>query len=93
MFGFGMGVLASQLNSAALRDIPPESAAANGIHQSLGTPLEAWVHTAVTILNGTHEVQRWQLDVASLRGPHGSGRPLWFLYPKQQNARKNHSRE
>ena len=96
MFGFGMGVLASQLNSAALRDIPPESTAtANGIHQSLRYAIGGMgAATAITILNGTHEVQRYSLMWLLLGVLMVLVAPLmWFLYPKQQNGEENHSRE
>tara|TARA_Y100001936_G_scaffold73756_2_gene72611 strand:- start:2645 stop:4105 length:1461 start_codon:yes stop_codon:yes gene_type:complete len=96
MFGFGMGVLASQLNSAALRDIPPESTAtANGIHQSLRYAVGGMgAATAITILNGTHEVQRYSLMWLLLGVLMVLVAPLmWFLYPKQQNGEENHSRE
>lgn len=63
LFGFGMGVLASLLNAAALRDIPSESiATANGVHQALryavggmGTAL------GLAILNQQHDVWRYDL--------------------------------
>mgnify|MGYP001160763280 FL=1 len=93
MFGFGMGVLASQLNSAALRDIPPESTAtANGIHQSLRYAVGGMgAATAITILNGTHEVQRYSLMWLLLGVLMVLVAPLmWFLYPKQQNGEENH---
>jgi EmrB/QacA subfamily drug resistance transporter len=62
LFGLGMGVLASLLNAAALRDIESRAiATANGVHQSLryavggmGTAL------ALAVLNGTHEVWRYK---------------------------------
>jgi len=61
LFGLGMGPLASLLNAAALRDIPVGSiSTANGVHQALryavggmGTAL------ALAVLNGTHEVARY----------------------------------
>ena len=63
LFGLGMGVLASLLNAASLRDIEPRSiATANGVHQALryavggmGTAL------ALAVLNGSHDV--WRYDV------------------------------
>ena len=63
LFGLGMGILASLLNAASLRDIASRSiATANGVHQALrysvggmGTAL------ALAVLNGTHEV--WRYDV------------------------------
>ena len=92
MFGFGMGVLASQLNSAALRDIPPESTAtANGIHQSLRYAVGGMgAATAITVLNGTHEVQRYSVMWLLLGILMFLVAPLmWFLYPKEPNAVRN----
>ena len=92
MFGFGMGVLASQLNSAALRDIPPESTAtANGIHQSLRYAVGGMgAATAVTVLNGTHEVQRYSVMWLLLGILMFLVAPLmWFLYPKEPSAVRN----
>ena len=92
MFGFGMGVLASQLNSAALRDIPPESTAtANGIHQSLRYAVGGMgAATAITVLNGTHEVQRYSVRGLLLGILMFLVAPLmWFLYPKEPNAVRN----
>jgi MFS family permease len=61
LFGLGMGILASLLNAAALRDIPTNAiATANGVHQALryavggmGTAL------ALAILDGSHDVWRY----------------------------------
>jgi EmrB/QacA subfamily drug resistance transporter len=95
MFGFGMGVLASQLNSAALRDIPPESTAtANGIHQSLRYAVGGMgAATAITVLNGTHEVQRYSVMWLLLGILMFLVAPLmWFLYPKEPNAVRNQRR-
>ncbi len=92
MFGFGMGVLASQLNSAALRDIPPKSTAtANGIHQSLRYAVGGMgAATAITVLNGTHEVQRYSVMWLLLGILMFLVAPLmWFLYPKEPNAVRN----
>ena len=92
MFGFGMGVLASQLNSAALRDIPPESTAtANGIHQSLRYAVGGMgAATAITVLNGTHEVQRYSVMWLLLGILMFLVAPLmWFLYPKESSAVRN----
>ena len=86
MFGFGMGVLASQLNSAALRDIPPESTAtANGIHQSLRYAVGGMgAATAITVLNGTHEVQRYSVMWLLLGILMFLVAPLmWFLYSQR----------
>ncbi len=63
LFGFGMGILASLLNAAALRDIETNAiATANGVHQALryavggmGTAL------ALAVLNGSHDI--WRYDV------------------------------
>jgi len=94
LFGFGMGVLASQLNSAALRDIPANSTAtANGVHQSLRYAIGGiGAATAITVLDGTHEVYRYgimwfllgilMLLVAPL---------MWFLYPQRPSATHGHS--
>ena len=95
MFGLGMGVLASQLNSAALRDIPVDSTAtANGIHQSLRYAVGGMgAATAVTVLNGTHEVQRYSLMWLLLGLLMFLVAPLmWFLYPKESNAGQNQRR-
>ena len=96
MFGFGMGVLASQLNSAALRDIPPESTAtANGIHQSLRYAVGGMgAATAITVLNGTHEVQRYSVMWLLLGILMFLVAPLmWFLYPKEPNTVRNQRRQ
>lgn len=63
LFGLGMGILASLLNAAALRDIDGASiATANGVHQALryavggmGTAL------ALAVLNGSHDVWRYNV--------------------------------
>lgn len=89
MFGFGMGILASQLNSAALRDIPPESTAtANGIHQSLRYAVGGMgVAVAITILNGQHEITRYDLMWLLLGLLMLLVAPLmWFLYPRNHSA-------
>ncbi len=89
MFGFGMGILASQLNSAALRDIPPESTAtANGIHQSLRYAVGGMgVAVAITILNGQHEIARYDLMWLLLGLLMLLVAPLmWFLYPRNHSA-------
>ena len=89
MFGFGMGILASQLNSAALRDIPPESTAtANGIHQSLRYAVGGMgVAVAITILNGQHDIARYDLMWLLLGVSMLIVAPLmWFLYPRKQSA-------
>lgn len=89
LFGLGMGILASLLNAAALRDIPTNAiATANGVHQALryavggmGTAL------ALAILNGSHEVWRYDtmwliLGVAQLLVV-----PLMLLgYPSRANT-------
>lgn len=62
-FGLGMGVLASLLNSAALRDIPPRSiATANGIHQALRYAVGGMgTAVALAVLAGTHDVARYKV--------------------------------
>ena len=85
MFGFGMGILASQLNSAALRDIPPEATAtANGIHQSLRYAIGGMgAATAITILNGSHSVARYDVMWCLLGVLMLLVAPLMlFAYPK-----------
>ncbi len=87
LFGLGMGILASQLNSAALRDIPAGSiATANGIHQSLRYAIGGMgVAVAIMILNGTHEVARYDLMWLLLGILQFLVAPLmWFLYPREQ---------
>lgn len=87
MFGFGMGILASQLNSAALRDIPTESTAtANGIHQSLRYAIGGMgVAAAITILNGSHEVARYDFMWLLLGCLMFLVAPLmWFCYPRDE---------
>jgi len=89
MFGFGMGILASQLNSAALRDIAPESTAtANGIHQSLRYAVGGMgVAVAITILNGQHDIARYDLMWLLLGILMLLVAPLmWFLYPRNHSA-------
>lgn len=84
MFGLGMGVLASLLNAAALRDIDAGAiATANGVHQALryaiggmGTAL------ALAILNGTHEIARYDAIWLMLGIAQISVVPLMlFVYP------------
>jgi MFS family permease len=85
LFGLGMGVLASQLNSAALLAIPAKSiATANGIHQSLRYAVGAMgAATAIAILNGTHDVWRYDLMWLLLAGMQMAVIPLMlFAYPK-----------
>ena len=87
MLGFGMGILASQLNSAALRDIPTESTAtANGIHQSLRYAIGGMgVAAAITILNGSHEVARYDFMWLLLGCLMFLVAPLmWFCYPRDE---------
>lgn len=57
LFGLGMGVLASQLNAAALRDIATESiATANGVHQALRYAVGGMgTAVALAILNGDYQ--------------------------------------
>ena len=91
MFGFGMGILASQLNSAALRDIPPESTAtANGIHQSLRYAVGGMgVAAAITILNGSHDVAKYDLMWLLLGCLMFLVAPLmWLLYPRYELPRR-----
>ena len=92
MFGFGMGILASQLNSAALRDIPPEATAtANGIHQSLRYAIGGMgAATAITILNGTHSVARYDVMWCMLGVLMFLVAPLMlFAYPKHAASNDN----
>ena len=61
LFGLGMGILASLLNAAALRDIDTSSiATANGVHQALRYAVGG-MGTAVglAVLNGQHDVWRY----------------------------------
>jgi EmrB/QacA subfamily drug resistance transporter len=91
LFGLGMGILASQLNSAALRDIPAGSiATANGIHQSLRYAVGGMgVAVAITVLNGTHTVARYDLMWLVLGVLQLLVAPLmWFLYPREQLPRQ-----
>lgn len=87
LFGLGMGILASQLNSAALRDIPAQSiATANGIHQSLRYAVGGMgVAIAITVLDGTHTIGRYDLMWLVLGLLMLLVAPLmWFLYPREQ---------
>jgi EmrB/QacA subfamily drug resistance transporter len=61
LFGLGMGILASLLNAAALRDIPPNAiATANGVHQSLRYAVGGMgTAVALAVLNGAHDVWRY----------------------------------
>ena len=84
-FGLGMGVLASQLNSAALRDIAPQSlATANGVHQSLRYAVGgAGVAIAIAVINDTHEVWRYDAMWLGLGISQFLVVPLFFLtYPR-----------
>ena len=88
-----MGVLASQLNSAALRDIPTDSpATANGIHQSLRYAIGGiGAATAITVLDGTHEVYRYSIMWFLLGILMLLVAPLmWFLYPQRPSAAHGH---
>ena len=84
LFGFGMGILASMLNAAALRDIDGAAiATANGVHQALryafggmGTAL------ALAVLNGQHDVWRYDTMWVILGGAQLVVVPLMvFAYP------------
>ncbi len=61
LFGLGMGILASLLNAAALRDIEPKSiATANGVHQSLRYAVGGMgVAIGLAVLNGRHDIWRY----------------------------------
>lgn len=88
LFGLGMGILASQLNSAALRDIPAESiATANGVHQSLRYAIGGTgVAVALAVLGGTHEVWRYDVLWMLLAGLQFLVVPImWFGYPARQD--------
>ncbi len=63
LFGLGMGILASLLNAAALRDIEPRAiATANGVHQALRYAFGGMgAALALAVLNGQHDV--WRYDV------------------------------
>lgn len=63
LFGLGMGILASLLNSAALRDIESKSiATANGVHQALRYAVGGMgTAVALAVLNGRHDVWRYDL--------------------------------
>ncbi|MCP4222949.1 MAG: hypothetical protein GY773_06375 [Actinomycetia bacterium] len=58
-----MGILASLLNAAALRDIEPRAiATANGVHQALRYAFGGMgAALALAVLNGQHDV--WRYDV------------------------------
>lgn len=60
-FGVGMGVLASLLNAAALRDIESRAiATANGVHQALRYAVGGiGVALALAVLGGRHDVWRY----------------------------------
>ena len=92
LFGLGMGVLASQLNSAALRDIETDSiATANGIHQSLRYAAGGiGVAAAISVLNGTHEIARYNGLWLFLGVLMFLVAPLiCFLYPAQKPQRRD----
>lgn len=89
LFGLGMGVQASLLNAAALRDIPAASiATANGIHQALryamggiGTAL------ALAVLAGAYEVARFDVMWLILGILQAAVIPLmWFAYPRREEV-------
>jgi len=85
MFGIGMGILASHLNSAALRDVPPESmATANGVHQALRYAVGGLgVAVSIAVLGGTNEVDRYTTLWMLLAISQFAIAPLlWFGYPK-----------
>ena len=86
-----MGVLASQLTGAVLRDIEPGSiATANGIHQSLRYAAGGMgVAAAITVLNGTQEVARYDALWLTLGALQFLVAPLmWFLYPAHKGQRR-----
>ncbi|MCY3950062.1 MAG: MFS transporter [Acidimicrobiaceae bacterium] len=85
LFGLGLGVLASHLNSAALADIGAASiATANGVHQSLRYGLAAvGVAAAIAVLGGTHEVHLYNWMWLLLGALQALCIPLmWFGYPR-----------
>ncbi len=85
LFGLGMGVLASQLNSAALRDVPAGSiATANGVHQSLRYAIGGTgVAIAIAVLNDAHEVWRYDALWFGLGCSQILVVPLFFFaYPR-----------
>lgn len=85
LFGIGMGVLASHLNSAALRDVPPESmATANGVHQALRYAVAGLgVAVSIAVLGGTNDVDRYTTLWLLLAISQFAVAPLlWFGYPK-----------
>jgi EmrB/QacA subfamily drug resistance transporter len=85
LFGLGMGILASQLNSAALRDIPQHSiATANGVHQSLRYAIGGTgVAVALAVLGGTQDVARYDQLWLLLGGLQFLVIPvMWFGYPR-----------
>jgi len=86
-FGLGMGILASLLNAAALRDIAGDAiATANGIHQALryafggmGTAL------ALAVLNQRHDIWRYNTMWLILGLAQVSVIPLMlFAYPRER---------
>jgi len=88
-FGLGMGILASQLNSAALRDIPGQSiATANGVHQSLRYAIGGiGVAVALAVLGGTQDVARYDFLWLLLGALQILVVPVvWFGYPRGQKG-------
>ena len=91
LFGLGLGVLASHLNSAALADIPTASiATANGVHQSLRYGLAAvGVAVAIAVLGGTHQVHLYNWMWLLLGILQALCIPLmWFGYPRGPSTAK-----
>jgi MFS family permease len=94
LFGLGMGILASMLNAAALRDIESKAiATANGVHQSLryavggmGTAL------ALAVLNGHHDIWRYKTMWLILGAAQLLVVPLMALaYPEQATVEERRS--
>ncbi len=90
-FGLGMGILASLLNAAALRDIAANAiATANGVHQALRYAVGGMgTAVALAVLNGQHDVWRYDVMWAILGAAQLLVVPLMLIgYPAGHDSTK-----
>ncbi len=89
LFGLGMGPLASLLNAAALADIESRAiATANGVHQSLRYAVGGMgTAMALAVLNGQHDIWRYNVLWAILGGCQILVAPLLLLFYPRSGTR------
>jgi EmrB/QacA subfamily drug resistance transporter len=92
IFGLGMGILASLLNTAALRDVEPGAiATANGVHQALRYAFGGMgTAVALAVLNDQHDVWRYDVMWAILAVAQLAVVPLMALaYPSGHDTTRS----